>query len=160
MTPDDLLAIWITAKLAFVTTLVLCLIGTPLAWWLSRSQHWSKPAVEAIVTLPLVLPPTVLGFYLLILLNPNTLIGSFIVEVTGVTLTFSFAGLVVASIIYSLPFMVQPLQVAFESVGKESLETSASLGVGPSRAFFSVVIPQCLRRISFSNCVDVYAHDR
>ena len=97
------------------------------------------------MTLPLVLPPTVLGFYLLVLLNPNTLVGSFIVDVTGTSLTFSFAGLVVASIIYSLPFMVQPLQVAFESVGRESLETAASLGVRPVRAFFNVVLPQSLR---------------
>ena len=97
------------------------------------------------MTLPLVLPPTVLGFYLLVLLNPNTLVGSFIVDVTGTSLTFSFAGLVVASIIYSLPFMVQPLQVAFESVGRESLETAASLGVRPVRSFFNVVLPQSLR---------------
>ena len=105
--------IWLTAKLAGVTTLVLLVLGTPLAWWLAQTRARIKPAVEALTALPLVLPPTVLGFYLLILLHPGSAIGSLWVQATGDSLTFSFSGLVIASVVYSLPFMVQPLQTAF-----------------------------------------------
>jgi len=111
----DLGPVWLTLYLAFVTTLCLLVLATPLAWWLSRTKARIKPLIEALTALPLVLPPTVLGFYLLILMSPTAPIGAFWVEVTGTTLTFSFTGLVIASIFYSLPFAVQPLQAAFEA---------------------------------------------
>ena len=137
----DLGPVWLTAHLAGVTTLVLLLLGTPLAWWLARTRARAKAVVEAVTALPLVLPPTVLGFYLLILMSPAAPLGGWWVAVTGETLTFSFTGLVVASVIYSLPFAVQPLQSAFESVGRAPVEAAASLGASPLDAFFSVVVP-------------------
>ena len=137
----DLGPVWLTAHLAGVTTLVLLLLGTPLAWWLARTRARAKAVVEAVTALPLVLPPTVLGFYLLILLSPAATLGGWWVAVTGETLTFSFTGLVVASVIYSLPFAVQPLQSAFESIGRGPVEAAASLGASPLDAFFSVVVP-------------------
>jgi len=112
MTAPDLAALFLTLRLALVATCILLVIGTPLAWWLARTRARGKPVIEALVALPLVLPPTVLGFYLLILLNPQSPIGSFWLSMTGNTLTFSFSGLVLASVLYSLPFMVQPLQSA------------------------------------------------
>ncbi len=138
-------SILITLQLAGVTTLLLLVLGTPLAWWLANTRHPAKPVVEAVTALPLVLPPTVLGFYLLILLSPNTPLGGFWVSLTGQTLTFSFAGLVVASLIYSLPFMVQPLQSAFEGLGAKPLQAAASLGASPRDAFFTVAVPLCKR---------------
>ncbi|WP_203291329.1 molybdate ABC transporter permease subunit [Maricaulis parjimensis] len=138
-------AIILTLALACVTTLLLFLLGTPLAWWLATTRNRLKPVIEAITALPLVLPPTVIGFYLLILLNPNAPIGHFWVRLTGETLTFSFAGLVIASILYSLPFMVQPLQSSFERVGRDQLETAASLGASPLDRFFSLVLPLSVR---------------
>ena len=122
MNLPDFGPVWLTLKLASVTTLVLLLAGTPLAWWLASTRSRVRPYVEALTALPLVLPPTVLGFYLLIFLSPSSFIGSLWVDVTGTTLTFSFIGLVVASVLYSAPFMVQPLQCAFESVGRAPLE--------------------------------------
>lgn len=145
MTPGDWGAVALTAKLAFVTTLLLLLIGTPLAWWLARSRWPGKPLMEAVVALPLVLPPTVLGFYLLTLLNPKSPVGALWLELTGDTLTFSFAGLVLASIVYSLPFMVQPLQAAFAAVGDDLLEAAATLGASPRDRFVGVVLPLCRR---------------
>ena len=142
---SDLGPMWLTVQLAAVTTGVLLLLGTPLAWWLARTGSAIKPVVETVTALPLVLPPTVLGFYLLILLNPTSAIGALWISVTGDTLTFSFAGLVVASVLYSLPFMVQPLQNAFEGVGRGPLEAAASLGAGPWDAFFSVAAPLSAR---------------
>ncbi len=142
---DLLTAISLTAKLAGVTTLLLLLIVTPLAWWLARSKRWFKPFVEAVTALPLVLPPTVLGFYLLLLFSPEALLGSAWVELTGSTLTFSFTGLVFASMLYSLPFMVQPLQTAFEAVDDELMHAAASLGASPLDAFFSIACPLALR---------------
>ena len=133
--------IWLTAKLAGVTTLVLLALGTPLAWWLAHTRAAIKPAVEALTALPLVLPPTVLGFYLLIVLHPGSAIGSLWVQVTGDSLTFSFSGLVIASVVYSLPFMVQPLQTAFAAVGRAPLEAAASLRAGPLDAFATVAVP-------------------
>ena len=141
----DLGPLWLSLELALVTTLILLVIGTPLAWWLARTRSGLKPAIEALTALPLILPPTVIGFYLLILLNPTSPIGSFWLSLTGDTLTFSFAGLVVASVIYSLPFMVQPLQTAFESVGRAPMEAAASLGASPLDAFFSVAAPLSIR---------------
>jgi len=137
----DLGPLWLTLALATATTAVLLVIGTPLAWWLSRTRSRMRPMVEAITALPLVLPPTVLGFYFLIALGPASTIGSFWVRVTGEALTFSFSGLVVASVIYSLPFMVQPLQNAFENIGRSPLEAAATLRASPFDAFFSVAVP-------------------
>ncbi len=141
----DLTPLWLTMKLAGVTTLILLLLGTPIAWWLARTRSRLKVPVEALTALPLVLPPTVLGFYLLLLLNPTAPIGSFWMTLTGDALTFSFSGLVIASVIYSLPFMVQPLATAFDGVGQAPLEAAASLGAAPMDAFFSVVVPQAAR---------------
>ena len=138
-------ALILTLQVALVTTFVLLVIGTPIAWWLSQTRSNSKPFVEAIVALPLVLPPTVLGFYLLLILNPAAPIGAFWLSVTGDTLTFSFAGLVIASVIYSLPFMIQPLQSAFEQIGRGQIELAASLRASPLDAFFSVVVPASMR---------------
>ena len=134
-------AIWLTAKLAGITTLALMVLATPLAWWLAHSRHRLKPAVEAITAIPLVMPPTVLGFYLLILFSPDNVLGSLWVELTGRTLAFSFTGLVVASLIYSLPFMVQPLTAAFAQIGRQPLETAATLGAKPWDAWRSTVLP-------------------
>lgn len=135
----------LTLALATITTLLLLIIGTPLAWWLAYTRSRFKPVIEAVTALPLVLPPTVLGFYLLVLFSPNTSLGSFWVTVTGTTLAFSFTGLVLASIVYSLPFMVQPLQTAFEAVGREPLEAAATLGASPRDAFFTVAAPMATR---------------
>ncbi len=137
----DLGPIGLSLALAGVTTVILLIIGTPLAWWLARTSSRWKPVVEAVTALPLVLPPTVLGFYFLIVLGPASPVGAFWVTVTGEALTFSFSGLVVASVVYSLPFMVQPLQNAFESVGRAPLEAAATLRATPWDAFFSVAVP-------------------
>jgi molybdate transport system permease protein len=137
--------VWLSLKLAAVTVIVLLLIATPLAWWLAFTRRRSRVVVEAIVALPLVLPPTVLGFYLLILLGPAGGIGRFWATLTDSTLTFSFAGLVVASVIYSFPFVVQPLQTAFEGVGRAPLEAAATLGATPFEAFLRVASPAALR---------------
>jgi molybdate transport system permease protein len=138
-------AIVLTLQLALVTTLILFVLGTPLAWWLSQTRSRFKPAIEALTALPLVLPPTVIGFYLLILLSPNTAIGGFWVRLTGETLTFSFTGLVIASLLYSLPFMVQPLQTAFERVGRDQMEAAASLGASGLDRFLSLAVPLSVR---------------
>ena len=142
---NNLAAIWLTIQLASATTCVLLFFGTALAWWLSQTKSRIKPVIETVTALPLVLPPTVLGFYLLIIMSPDNAIGSFWVHLTGSTLTFSFAGLVVASVIYSLPFMVQPLQNAFETVGSAPLEAAASLRATPLNAFFTVAMPLSAR---------------
>ncbi len=135
----------LSAQLALVTTVVLILIGTPMAWWLSQTGSRFKPAAQAIVAMPIVLPPTVLGFYLLILLGPNGAIGSWWVQLTGSALTFSFAGLVIASCVYSLPFAVQPLQSAFESLPRQTLEFAWTQGASKLDAFFSVALPMSVR---------------
>jgi len=137
--------IWISLRLASVTVVVLMLLGTPLAWWLAFTHSRSRAVIEALVALPLVLPPTVLGFYLLILLGPAGSIGSFWVEITGTTLTFSFSGLVIASVIYSFPFAIQPLQTAFEGIGRAPLEAAATLGATPLDTFLRVASPLALR---------------
>ncbi len=141
----DLGPFWLTLKLATITTIILLVIGTPIAWWLAFTRSRIKVVVEALTALPLVLPPTVLGFYLLIFMSPNSAIGGFWVSMTGSTLAFSFLGLVVASVFYSMPFMVQPLQTAFEAVGREPLEAAASLRASPLDAFFSVASPLAFR---------------
>lgn len=137
----DLAALWVTLRLAAMTTLVLLLLGTPLAWWLNQSRCRLKPLVEAAVALPLVLPPTVLGFYLLILLSPQGTVGAFLQSLGGYGLAFSFSGLVIGSVIYSLPFVVQPLQGAFASIGTRPMEVAATLGAGPIDRFFTVAVP-------------------
>jgi len=136
-----LAAIWLTVKLASVTTLVLLLIGTPIAWWLARTTSRMKGPIGAVVALPLVLPPTVLGFYLLVAMGPNGFIGQFTQSIGLGTLPFTFAGLLVGSVFYSLPFVVQPLQNAFEAIGERPLEAAATLRAGPWDTFFSVVLP-------------------
>ncbi len=136
-----LAAIWLTFKLASVTTLVLLLIGTPIAWWLARTTSRMKGPIGAVVALPLVLPPTVLGFYLLVAMGPNGFIGQITQSLGLGTLPFTFAGLVVGSVFYSLPFVVQPLQNAFEAIGERPLEAAATLRASPWDTFFSVVLP-------------------
>ncbi|CAM8651028.1 ModC ABC-type molybdate transport system, permease component [Comamonadaceae bacterium] len=140
---DDLAAIWLTLKLASVTTLVLLCLSTPLAWWLARSDsRWTR-LIGAVVALPLVLPPTVLGFYLLICLGPQGWVGQ-ITQALGLgLLPFTFAGLVVGSVLFSLPFSVQPLQNAFESLGNRPLEVAATLRASPWDTFWHVVLPLC-----------------
>jgi molybdate transport system permease protein len=140
--PADLTALWLTLRLAAVSTAVLLLIGTPLAWWLATTRRRARPVVDAVVALPLVLPPTVLGFYLLLLLGPS---GPLAPLLGGRPLTFTFAGLVVGSVIYSLPFVVQPLRDAFLAVGRAPLEAAATLGAGPWDRFFSVAAPLARR---------------
>ena len=137
----DFAAIWLTLQLATLTTVILLLIGTPIAWWLARSRSWLKGPVGAVVALPLVLPPTVIGFYLLVSMGPNGVIGQFTQSLGLGTLPFSFAGLVVGSVFYSMPFVVQPLQNAFEAIGERPLEVAATLRAGPWDTFFSVVLP-------------------
>lgn len=150
-------AVALTLQLALATTLLLLAIGMPLAWWLARSGSIIKPVVEALTTLPLVLPPTVIGFYLLLLLSPASAIGGYWLQLTGESLTFSFEGLVLASVIYSLPFMVQPLQAAFEQLGNELVEAAATLRAGPLDRFRNVVLPLSLRGI-LTACVLTFAH--
>jgi len=145
MVLPDLGPLWLTIRLAAVTTAILLIIGTPLAWWLASTRWRIKSVVEAMTALPLVLPPTVLGFYLLVFLSPTSPIGSLWVSVTGQTLTFSFTGLVVASVFYSLPFMVQPLQAAFETIGRGPMEAAATLRASPIDAFFTVAAPMAVR---------------
>ena len=137
--------VWLSLQLATVTVLVLLAVATPLAWWLAFTRSRARTIVEAVVAMPLVLPPTVLGFYLLVLLGPAGFIGAPWLSITDTTLTFSFAGLVLASVIYSFPFTIQPLQAAFESVGRAPLEAAATLGAGPFDRFWHVASPLALR---------------
>jgi molybdate transport system permease protein len=141
MSAANLSALWVTLKLAGLTTLILIAVGTPLAWWLSRTGARWKSAVEAVIALPLVLPPTVLGFYLLIALGPRGPIGSTLEALGGRSLAFTFPGLVIGSVLYSLPFVVQPLQDAFTSVGRRPLEVAATLGASPLDRFLTVAVP-------------------
>ncbi len=134
-------AVWLSVRLATLTVLVLVVVATPLAWWLATSRNRLRPLVEALTALPLVLPPTVLGFFLLVLMGPETVIGGFWLRLTGDTLVFSFSGLLVASVIYSLPFAVQPLQGAFQNVGRGVTEAAATLGASRLDVFYSVVLP-------------------
>ncbi len=136
-------ALWLTVKLAAVSTLWLLLLGTPLAWWLARRRTLASTLVEAVVALPLVLPPTVLGFYLLIAFAPQSVLGQAWQTLTGSRLAFSFSALVIGSVLYSLPFVVQPLQAAFRQVPDTLLEAAATLGAGPLDRWRSVVLPLC-----------------
>jgi molybdate transport system permease protein len=149
--------LWITFKLATVTTVCLLLLGTPLAWWLSRRRSTFSTLAEAVVALPLVLPPTVLGFYLLIAFAPQSAFGSAWEAVTGQRLAFSFNALVIGSILYSLPFVVQPLQAAFRQLPESLLEAAATLGAGPRDRWTSVILPLC--RPSFISAASLgFAH--
>jgi len=138
---SDISAIFITFKLALITCLFLAIIGTPLAYYLAFVSKKSKSFLEAIVTLPLVLPPTVIGFYLIIFFSPETSLGKFFIMLTGEQLIFSFYGLVLASIIYSLPFWVQPLQSSFEKIGKDTVRTAYTLGASPLDTFKNIIVP-------------------
>ena len=141
MDSSDLAAVWLTLKLATVVTLLLLVIGTPIAWWLARTRSRLKGVIGAIVALPLVLPPTVIGFYLLVAMGPNGPLGK-LTEALGMgTLPFTFTGLVIASVFYSLPFVVQPIQNAFEAIGDRPLEVAATLRASPWDAFWSVAVP-------------------
>lgn len=144
LTDSDLQAIWLTVRLAGIVTVILLLIGTPVAWWLARSKAWWKGPVGAVVALPLVLPPSVLGFYLLLAMGPNGPVGQFTQALGLGLLPFTFWGLVIASVFYSLPFMVQPLQTAFEAMGDRPLEVAATLRASPLDAFFTVAVPLAL----------------
>lgn len=138
---SDINALWVTLQLATTTTVLLLAIGTPLAWWLAHSRWRFKFVVETAVALPLVLPPTVLGFYLLLLLSPQSALGQTMQQLGIAPLAFSFAGLVIGSAIYSLPFVVQPLHNAFTAVGRQPLEVAATLGASPWQAFWRVAVP-------------------
>ena len=153
----DISAIIVTIKLASLSTAILILIGTPLAWWLSQTRFKFKVIIEALIALPLILPPTVLGFYLLLTLGPNGPIGKFLESLGGSSIAFSFSGLVVGSVIYSIPFVVQPLQNSFNSVGKQSMEVAATLGASKIDRFFTVAIP--LARSGFITAIVLgFAH--
>jgi len=137
----DISAIIVTIKLALLSTAILILIGTPLAWWLSQTRFKLKVVFEAIIALPLILPPTVLGFYLLVTLGSNGPIGKLLESLGGSSIAFTFSGLVVGSVIYSLPFVVQPLQNSFSSIGRQSMEVAATLGASKLDRFFTVAVP-------------------
>lgn len=157
MPSPDLLALAVTLKMAALTTVILLLIGTPLAWFLAKMTGRFKVIIEAIVALPLVLPPTVLGFYLLIAFSPQHLPGQIWQQVTGQQLAFSFSAIVIGSVLYSLPFVVQPLQKAFEQLGDSLLEAGAMLGAGPIDRFFNIVFP--LTKASFITAASLgFAH--
>lgn len=141
LSPTDWSAIRLTLELASVTTALLLVIGTPIAWWLARTRSFMKGPVGAVVALPLVLPPTVIGFYLLVAMGPNGPVGQFTQSLGLGVLPFTFWGLVVASVFYSLPFVVQPLQNAFDAIGERPLEAAATLRASPIDTFFSVVLP-------------------
>ncbi|MFT5307472.1 MAG: molybdate transport system permease protein [Gammaproteobacteria bacterium] len=147
LAPSDVDAIVLTAKLASVVTFLLLLIGTPLAWWLARTSSIFKTPVSALVTLPLILPPTVLGFYLLIAMGPEGPLGQLTTALGIGLLPFTFSGLVIASVLYSLPFVVQPIQNAMEAIGERPLEVAKTLGAGAWDRFFTIVLPLSSRGI-------------
>lgn len=141
LSDSDLQAVWLTIRLASVVTVILLLVGTPIAWWLARTGSWTKGPVGAMVSLPLVLPPSVLGFYLLLAMGPHGPLGWLTTSLGIGPLPFTFWGLVLASVFYSLPFMVQPLQNSFEAIGERPLQVAATLGASPLNAFFTVALP-------------------
>jgi molybdate transport system permease protein len=141
LTPNDMQALWLTLRLASTVTLILLVLGTPIAWWLARTESRWRGPIGAVVALPLVLPPSVLGFYLLVAMGPEGSLGSLLSYLGIGPLAFTFSGLVLASVLYSLPFMVQPLQNAFAAIGKRPLEVAATLRAAPLDAFFSVAVP-------------------
>ena len=141
MTPDAWQAIGLTLKLAALTTIILLLVATPIAWWLSQTRSKWRASISAMVTLPLVLPPTVLGFYLLVLLGPQGWVGMLTQSLGLGLMSFSFSGILLGSIVFSLPFAVQPIQYAFEAIGRRPLEVAATLRATPLDAFFTVALP-------------------
>jgi molybdate transport system permease protein len=141
----DFDAVWLSLRLAVTTDVVLLVLGTPVAWWLAHGRSRWKSPVEAVVALPLVLPPTVLGFYILVALGPHGPLGAIAQRLTGAPLAFTFTGLVIGSVVYSLPFVVQPLQASFEAAGRQHLEVAWSLRARPLDAFFSVASPMARR---------------
>jgi len=145
LAPEDLTALGITLKLATISTLVLLVLGTPVAWWLAMTRRRVRPVIDALVSLPLVLPPTVLGFYLLLLLGPDGPVGRLMTAAGGRPLAFTFTGLVIGSVIYSLPFVVQPIRDAFAAMGHAPLEAAATLGASPRDRFFTVAVPLARR---------------
>jgi molybdate transport system permease protein len=153
----DLMPVWITLQVASFTVIILLAVSIPLAWWLAYTRSSLKVPIEAITALPLVLPPTVLGFYLLLLLGANGPVGEAWLNLTGDSLAFSFTGIIVASCIYSLPFVVQPLQAAFETMDRRSVEAAWTLGASHLKTFFVVVIPQ-IRRGLLTAIVLGFAH--
>lgn len=154
---EQWLAIMLTLKLASLTTLLLLVVGVPLAWWLARTKGWMKELLATVLTMPLVLPPTVLGFYLLLALGPYSPLGKWSIAWFGQPLTFTFPGLVVGSMVYSLPFMVQPVRGAFEAIGDRPIEVAATLRCSPWMTFFSVALPLARRGI-LSGAVLAFAH--
>jgi molybdate transport system permease protein len=140
--PQALQAIWLTVQLATLTAVVLLLVATPLAWWLSQTRSWWRAPVGALVTLPLVLPPSVLGFYLLVAMGPSGPLGQFTQAMGWGLVSFTFTGLLIGSVVFSLPFAVQPMQHAFEAMGPRPMEVAATLRAGPVDAFFTVALPQ------------------
>ena len=157
MNPEELETLVLTLRLAAISTAALLLVSTPLAWWLSRTRSRWKPPIEAVVALPLVLPPTVLGFYLLLALGPRGPVGASWLALFGEPLVFSFTGLVIGSVIYSLPFVVQPIQTSFEEIGRSPLEAAATLGASPLDRFASVALPLA-RRGLVTGAVLGFAH--
>ena len=153
----DLQALWLTLRLAASTTVILLLIALPLAWWIASGRGPVRALVQAIVALPLVLPPTVLGFYLLVVMGPLTPPGRWLIRLVGHPLAFSFEGLLIGSILYSLPFAVQPLVAGFEAVDRGYIEAAAGLGVSPKRVFFSVVLPMA-RASLLTSAVLTFTH--
>lgn len=138
---NDLVAVWLTLKLASVVTVILIAVGAPVAWWLARTHAWYKRPIAAVIALPLVLPPTVIGFYLLVAMGPHGPVGALTQWLGLGLLPFTFPGLVVASVLYSMPFVIQPLQNAFEAIGNRPLEAAATLRAGPVDRFFTVAVP-------------------
>ena len=159
MTENDLASLFLTLKLASVTSLCLALIGTPLAWWLSQTNSFWKNVVQPLVALPIVLPPTVIGFYLLIAFSPQNFFGAAWLNSTGVPLAFSFSGLVVGSIIYSLPFYVQPVQVSFQAIQREIIETATNLGAGKIDRFFRLILPLSKKGFLIGFCLSFCSHN-
>ena len=153
----DWQAIGLTLKVATLTTVILLVLGTPLAWWLARSRSWLRTPLSALVALPIVLPPSVLGFYLLVLMGPNGPVGHLTQALGFGVLPFTFSGLVIASVFYSLPFMVQPVQNAMQTLGERPLEVAASLRASPLDTFFSVVLPMCKPGL-ITGCIMSFAH--
>lgn len=154
---DTLSPLWLSIRLGVVVTFVLLILATPLAWWLSQTRSKFRPVIEAITALPLVLPPTVLGFYLLVLFAPTAPLGHAFAALTGTTLTFTFTGLVIASCLYSLPFAVQPAQAAFEALGRAPFEAAATLGAGRFARFTTIALPLAARGI-LTGGVLTFAH--
>ncbi|MDA9171652.1 molybdate ABC transporter permease subunit [Alphaproteobacteria bacterium] len=154
---SDIISLLVTLKLALTTCFFLALIGTPIAYLLAFSSIKGKAVIQSVVTLPLVLPPTVIGFYLIVIFSPDTNLGKFFILITGEQLVFSFYGLVLASILYSLPFWIQPLQTSFENIGKKTIQTANSLGAGSFDTFINVIIPLC-RRGFLTSFVLTFAH--